>query len=344
MTMPRESVNSNRKDAAGCPPDIEWVTQAARYFRHVSADVALLWSALTSAQEMEPRTYSAVPIGTNFVVLDYARSSGGFSFDPSLPIANAQAKINTWSIGYSHSFGIAGHTASVAVSVPYANAHVTGDVKGLPEQAYRSGLGDVRFRLAVNLLGDPALTPEEFARRSPTTIVGASVSVVAPTGQYVPSRLINVGANRWSFKPELGLSQPIGDWFVEGAAGVWLFTDNGDFFWRPAAQPRSDARLPMARRLQLAARAMDRRGRDVFHGRPDKRKWRPGPGPATQCALRCHAVGSACCAMVCEARVVAWADNTRRRQFPDRLRRAAIPLVQSLIQLAHRASPGHRQT
>lgn len=88
----------------------------------------------------------------------------------------------------------------------------------------------MRFRLAVNLLGDPALTAEEFARRSPTTIVGASVSVVAPTGQYVPSRLINVGANRWSFKPELGLSQPIGDWFVEGAAGVWLFTDNGDFF------------------------------------------------------------------------------------------------------------------
>jgi hypothetical protein len=230
MTTPRESVNSSRKDAAGCPPDIDRVTQAARHFRHVSAGVALLWSALTSAQEMEPRAYSAVPIGTNFVVVDYARSSGGFSFDPSLPIANAQAKINTWSIGYSHSFGIAGHTASVAMSVPYANAHVTGDIKGVPEQAYRSGLGDVRFRLAVNLLGDPALTAEEFARRSPTTIVGASVSVVAPTGQYVPSRLINVGANRWSFKPELGVSQPIGDWFVEGAAGVWLFTDNGDYF------------------------------------------------------------------------------------------------------------------
>jgi hypothetical protein len=196
----------------------------------VSAGVALLWSALTSAQEMEPRTYSAVPIGTNFVVVSYAQSSGDVSFDPSLPITNVQAKINTWSIGYSHSFGVAGHTASVAVSVPYANANVTGDVKGVPEHAYRSGLGDVRFRVAVNLLGDPVLTPEEFARRSPATILGASVSVVAPTGQYVPSRLINVGANRWSFKPELGLSQPIGNWFVEGAAGVWLFTDNGDFF------------------------------------------------------------------------------------------------------------------
>jgi hypothetical protein len=230
MTQPRESVNSNRKDGAACPPNITSASQTVRRIWHVTAGVAILWSALTSAQEMEPRSYSAVPMGTNFVVLDYTRSSGGFSFDPSLPIANVQAKISTYSIGYSHSFSVAGHTASVAVSVPYANANVTGDVEGVPEQAYRSGLGDVRFRVAVNLLGDPALTPEEFALRIPTTIVGVSLTVVSPTGQYVPSRLINVGANRWSFKPELGVSQPIGNWFVEGAAGVWLYTENRDFF------------------------------------------------------------------------------------------------------------------
>ena len=88
----------------------------------------------------------------------------------------------------------------------------------------------MRFRVAANLLGDPALTPEEFARRNPSTILGVSLSVVAPTGQYVPSRLINIGSNRWSFKPEIGLSQPFGNWFVEGAVGVWLFTNNADFF------------------------------------------------------------------------------------------------------------------
>jgi hypothetical protein len=205
------------------------------------AYVALLWSALGCGQEMEPLSYSAVPVGTNFVVLDYARSSGGFSFDPSLPIANVHATINTWSLGYSHSFGIAGHTASVAISMPYANANVTGDVMGVPQQAYRSGLGDVRFRLAVNLLGDPALTPEEFARRSPSTIVGASLTVIAPTGQYIPSRLINVGANRWSFKPDIGISQPFGNWFVEGTIGVWIYTDNDDFF---GGRRRSQAPIP----------------------------------------------------------------------------------------------------
>jgi hypothetical protein len=194
--------------------------------------VLLVAVSMTSAhaQEMEPRTYSAVPVGTNFAVFDYSRSSGDVSFDPSLPITNVQARINLFSLGYSHSFGIAGHTATMAVSVPYASADVNGDVARVAEHQYRSGMGDVRFRFAMNVLGDPAVSPEEFLRRAPSTILGVSLSVVAPTGQYVPARLINIGANRWSFKPEVGLSQPFGNWFMDGAAGVWLFTDNNDFF------------------------------------------------------------------------------------------------------------------
>jgi hypothetical protein len=209
---------------------VDAVSRQVNSIRHAIGGGVLLWSALTSAQEMEPRSYSAVPIGTNFVVANYARSSGGVSLDPALPITGLEATINTYSLGYSHSFGVAGHTVSFAVSVPYSNADLTGNVEGAPGQAYRSGLGDVRFRVAANLLGDPALTPEEFARRNPSTILGVSLSVVAPTGQYVPSRLINIGSNRWSFKPEIGLSQPFGNWFVEGAVGVWLFTNNADFF------------------------------------------------------------------------------------------------------------------
>jgi hypothetical protein len=235
MTITRASIDSN------CTRDIRSWTQTVRSFRHASAGAVVIWSTLAAAQEMEPRSYSAVPIGTNFIVMDYSRSSGDILFDPSLPVTDLQAKINTYSLGLSHSFGVLGHVASIAIAVPYANANLTGNVEGAPGHAYRSGLGDMRFRLAVNLLGGPALTPEEFARRSPSTILGASVSVVAPTGQYVASRLINVGSNRWSFKPEVGLSQPIGNWFVEGAAGVWLFTDNTDFF---GGRRRSQDPLP----------------------------------------------------------------------------------------------------
>ncbi|MFM0149378.1 transporter [Paraburkholderia sp. RL18-085-BIA-A] len=241
MKPPGAPIGSNPIDRTDDLRGFNATSRSVSRFRHALACAALLWFALARGQEMEPRSYSAVPVGTNFVVLDYARSSGGFSFDPSLPINNVHATINTWSLGYSHSFGIAGHTASVAMSMPYANANVTGNVMGVPENAYRSGLGDVRFRFAVNLLGDPALTPEEFARRTPSTIVGASLTVVAPTGQYMPSRLINVGANRWSVKPDIGISQPFGNWFVEGTAGVWIYTDNDDFF---GGRRRSQAPMP----------------------------------------------------------------------------------------------------
>jgi hypothetical protein len=210
--------------------DCRSATRNVQRFRYREAGLALLWSALVSAQEMEPRSYSATPVGTNFLVANYARSTGDVSLDPSLPITDLQARINTYVLGYSHSFGIAGHLASIAASVPYANANLTGNVATVPGQAWRSGLGDARFRFAVNLVGGPALTPDEFARRSLSTSLGASLSVIAPTGQYQPARVINVGSNRWSFKPELGLSQPIGNWFVEGAAGAWLFTDNANFF------------------------------------------------------------------------------------------------------------------
>ncbi|MFM0168469.1 transporter [Paraburkholderia sediminicola] len=215
------SIRSRRRNRSAQPDVYPWF-----------GVVLLVAVSVTSAhaQEMEPRAYSAVPVGTNFAVFDYARSSGDVSFDPSLPITNVQARINIFSLGYSHSFGVAGHTATAALSVPYANANVTGDVARVAQHQYRSGMGDLRFRFAMNILGDPALSPEEFVRRTPSTILGVSLTVLAPTGQYVPARLINIGANRWSFKPEVGLSQPIGNWFIDGAAGVWFFTDNTDFF------------------------------------------------------------------------------------------------------------------
>ena len=86
------------------------------------------------------------------------------------------------------------------------------------------------MRFAMNLLGSPAMSPQEFFKREPTTSVGTSLTIVAPTGEYVPSQLINIGTNRWAFKPEIGITQPIGKWFGEASAGVWLFTDNDDFF------------------------------------------------------------------------------------------------------------------
>jgi hypothetical protein len=86
------------------------------------------------------------------------------------------------------------------------------------------------LRFAANFLGSPALTPVEFARREPTTTLGGSITLVAPTGDYNSTNLINTGSNRWAFKPDIGLSIPIGNWFADASAGVWVFTDNTNLF------------------------------------------------------------------------------------------------------------------
>lgn len=181
-------------------------------------------------QDMEPRAYSPSPVDTNFLIGHYLRTTGSASLDPSLPVTDVKASINTGTLGYDRTFDLFGQTASAALFAPYFDGELSGKVFTQGMQVSRSGLGDLRLRLTDNFIGNPALSPQEFAERRPTTTAGASLTITAPTGDYNPAHLVNIGANRWAFRPDIGLSQPIGKWFVDGAAGAWFFTDNRDFF------------------------------------------------------------------------------------------------------------------
>ena len=182
------------------------------------------------AQDMEPRAFSASPVDTNFLIANYTRITGSPSLDPSLPVTGGKATINQGTFAYDHTFDLFGQTASAAIALPYVQADLSGQVEQQGREITRSGLGDMRLRFTENLIGNPALTPQEFAQREPTTTLGVSLTILAPTGDYNSAHLINISSNRWAFKPEVGMSQPIGDWFSDAAAGVWLFTDNTDFF------------------------------------------------------------------------------------------------------------------
>jgi hypothetical protein len=123
-----------------------------------------------------------------------------------------------------------GRSASIGAFLPYAWGTVEGNVGETFRQAKRSGLGDAGLRFACNIIGNPALSPREFAAKKPGTIFGASLTITLPTGEYDASKLINIGTNRWAFKPELGFSQPVGRWWFDLYAGAWFFTTNHDFF------------------------------------------------------------------------------------------------------------------
>ena len=198
--------------------------------RRALAIACLLVSALAGAQELEPRAYAPNPVGANFAVASYGHFSGEVMFDAALPFDDVHAGINLVALGYGRTFGVLGRGATFLFALPHAWGDMSGNIGEERRTLARAGLADARMKFSVNLIGGEALTPAEFAARTPGAVFGVSLSVVAPTGEYFPDKLINIGANRWAFKPEAGVSWTVGRWFFDGSAGVWLFTDNDDFY------------------------------------------------------------------------------------------------------------------
>ena len=181
------------------------------------------------------RTWSPAPIPprqlvVHFIVAGAGRSSGDVVIDPSLPIEDVHAIVGVATVGVGTTFSLWGRTALLAGAVPVARVRATGRLGEVAQAVSRVGLADPRIKLSVNFLGGRALRPSEFAKLRTPTIVGASVVVGPPLGEYFPEKLINIGANRWSFKPEVGISRAIGRWTVEGYSGMWLFTTNDTFY------------------------------------------------------------------------------------------------------------------
>jgi hypothetical protein len=191
--------------------------------------VALAVARPAAAQDLEPRAFSPAPTGLNFVALGYAYSWGNVVLDPSLLITDGEAKLHTIVGAYVRTINFFGMSGKVDAVVPFAAyGKWKGLVDGVADSTTRTGFGDPAFRLSVNFVGAPALELPDFVKHKFGTIVGASLQVRAPLGEYDPTKLINLGSNRWTFKPRVGISQPVGRWIVEGHATAWFFTDNPD--------------------------------------------------------------------------------------------------------------------
>jgi hypothetical protein len=190
----------------------------------------LLHSPRADAGEIEPRNYLNVPVGVNFLLAGYMYSDGGLSTPASSPIQDAHLVIHTGLAAYAHAFDIWGNSGKVDVVVPYSSLSGNAMVDGEQRDRKVTGFIDPRVRFGVNFIGAPALALKEFADYRQDLIVGASIQVSAPLGQYDPDRLVNLGNNRWSFKPDIGISKAWGDFTLELSGGMIIFTTNDDYF------------------------------------------------------------------------------------------------------------------
>lgn len=186
-----------------------------------------------SAQDLEPRRWNHLPTSLNVVGAGYAYTEADVYFNPVLKLSNGTSRINSVGLQYIHTFGLAGKSARISLLLPSLSGRWEGILDGEHQVIHRSGVGDPRLRMSVNLYGAPALEGAEFAQyraeHTTNTTVGVSLAVTVPLGKYCDDCLINVGNNRWSVRPQIGVVHTRGAWSLELTSSVFLFTDNDEY-------------------------------------------------------------------------------------------------------------------
>jgi hypothetical protein len=198
----------------------------------LSGELLLLAIVNTAnGQDQDPRAYVKAPIRGTLLIAGYGHSKGGVATDPTLPVDDLKATVNSVSVGVARTFSFFGYSAQALAVVPFGWVDASARVNSQTENVSRTGFFDMRMRMSVLLLGGRAVTASEFAKEKVRTLVGASITVVVPTGQYYSSKIINLGTSRWSFKPEVALSQKLWKrWTLDFYTGVWLFTRNESYY------------------------------------------------------------------------------------------------------------------
>ncbi len=193
----------------------------------------LCLAAGAAANDVEPRRWTPLPIGTTVVGLGLIRGEGDVAFDPLLKLADATVETTTTEVSVVHAFDLFGQTARFDVRVPQQHARWEGLLDGAPRTRDVRGLADPRLRLSVNFIGAPALSGSEFqayrAAHAVNTVVGAALAVTLPLGEYDEDKLLNLGNNRFAITPQLGAVHTRGPWSYELTGSVSFFTDNSEF-------------------------------------------------------------------------------------------------------------------
>jgi len=213
-----------------------------------------LWPVSGATQDLTPRAYWPSPEGTKVLVLGYSRAEGDVLFDPSIPLYGVDSELNVAILAYMQTLSLWGRTANLIVELPYQWGTTQGLVGPIAAGRSYDGIGDLGATLSVNLLGAPSMSVEDFQalRADPHHLLGASLKVIAPTGKYDTGRILNIGANRWAAKAELGYMFPIRKKLIfEMILGAWFFGNDDSFVGgRKKQHPIVAAQLHLVRRFK----------------------------------------------------------------------------------------------
>lgn len=186
--------------------------------------------AAAQAQELEPRSYTNVPVGETFLGLGAVRSEGELTPLSGSVLEDAELTIDVAVVGLAHIFAIGEDSAKLDIVAMRSCYEGTAIFRGEFAQASRCEFGDPLVRISWNFYGAPALELEEYMSWTPGLVMGTSLQVGIPVGDYNPDNLINTGANRWMVRPGIGMSYSINRWLFDASTSVRLYEDNDDYF------------------------------------------------------------------------------------------------------------------
>jgi len=198
--------------------------------RTVTALILLALLPLSlSAQDLEPRTYNNLPMGQNFLGVGYGYSDGEINPSPSVPLRDIEITMKVVVAAYVRSLDFRGKAGKVDALWGRACQKGSGYVNEVLIRGDRCGTLDPSMRLTYLFYGAPSMDMQTFRNTPQSRVIGMSLQVNMPLGDYNNENLINTGSNRWTIKPEIGISNRWGAFSGEAAFAARFFTDNDNY-------------------------------------------------------------------------------------------------------------------
>lgn len=168
----------------------------------------------------DAKDYITAPAGTKVALFYFNHGSGNEMYSNGDKVTNSANLVTNVGIFRGVYWGeVAGMTYNVNVLLPVGHLKLGG-----------AAVGD---EISTSQIGDPLLVAVlwPYKNLNTKTYFGVGGYVTAPLGEYNNDSSLNMGANRWAFKGELGFEQGFGDSGLNLSlyGNAEFYTHNNDF-------------------------------------------------------------------------------------------------------------------
>ncbi len=181
--------------------------------RWLLALAAILAGAATAAhaQDDGARVYQLVPVGTQVVTVFAVAKRGDEEPEVGTFLPGSDIDTDILVFRYVRTFDLAGLAFSPFVILPTGQVTSrTSQPGGARSSQSSAGLGDMQLGATLGLIGQPALTPQQYAAFRPGFGLSLFARVFLPTGAYSDAQPVNLGSNRVAFQVGLPLTLGFG--------------------------------------------------------------------------------------------------------------------------------------